>query len=142
MITPLAIFDIEARVLGIKRYRFDRGADLAPYDMALGWGKMSDEAVLNELRITQSNRFYYWWTKRFPITRSAIEVSSANMHLIPANRENAKRLRRVRKGHIISMKGFLVRADARNWHWVSSLTRQDTGAGACELIWVQEVAIR
>jgi hypothetical protein len=142
VITPLATIDIEARVLSIKKYRFDREADLAPYDIALGWEKMSDEAVLNELRITQSDRFYHWWTQRFPIPRRAIETNSANMHLIPSNRLIAKQLHRVRKGHVVVIKGLLVRADAGNWHWRSSLTRQDTGAGACELIWVVDLAVR
>jgi hypothetical protein len=141
VITPLATFTIEARVLSKTRYRFDPGADLSPYDLALGWGPMSDEAVLNALTISQSNRFYYWWTERFPIPRRAIEVHSANMHLIPADGAIATRLGRVRTGHVVSIKGFLVRADRNNWHWISSLTRQDTGAGGCELIWVQEMTV-
>lgn len=140
-ITPLATFALEARVLAKTRYRFDRGADLAPYDLALGWGPMSDEAVLDALTITQSNRFYYWWTERLPIPRRAIEVHSANMHLIPADDTIATRLGRVRKGHVVIINGLLVRADTNNWHWISSLTRQDTGAGGCELIWVQELAV-
>ena len=35
-IAPLASFDIRARVIGAERYRFDRGAALAPVDLALG----------------------------------------------------------------------------------------------------------
>lgn len=142
VITPLAMFELEARVLGIKKYRFDREAELAPYDVALGWGPMSDERVLNALTIAQSDRFYAWWSDRIPLPAPVIAVSSANMHLIPANRDIAKQLRRVRIGHVVFIKGFLVRADAGNWHWVSSLTRQDTGAGACELIWVQDLVVR
>ena len=141
LITPLAGFDIEARVLAMKRYTGDRESELAPYDVVLGWGKMSDEAVLNAIHITQSNRFYHWWTDRFPLPRRAIEVNSANMHLIPANPDIAKRLAHVRQGHVMTITGFLVRADTSDWHWVSSLTRQDTGVGACELIWVQDVAV-
>lgn len=142
VITPLAVFDIEARVLGIARYRFDRQAELSPYDVALGWGPMSDERVLDALTITQSNRFYYWWSHQLPIAGQAIAVNSANMHLIPGTPDISKQLRRVRRGHVVSIKGFLVRADAGNWHWVSSLTRQDTGAGACELVWVQAFSFR
>jgi hypothetical protein len=142
VITPLAMFDIEARVLSIKKYRFDKLAKLSPYDVALGWGAMSDERVLDALTITQSNRFYYWWGRHLPIPGQAIAFNSANMHLIPGRREIVKQLRRVRRGHVVSIKGFLVRVDAGNWYWVSSLTRQDTGAGACELIWVQEFSVR
>jgi hypothetical protein len=141
-VTPLATFSVEGRVLGTKRYA-DRGSDLAPIDLALGWGPMSDEAVLKDIRISQSSRFYIWRTETFPIPRKAIEENSANMHLIPATHDIAKRLRRARKGHIVGIRGYLVNVDSGdNWHWRSSLTRKDTGNGACELIWVEAFEIR
>ena len=28
------------------------------------------------------------------------------------------------------------------WRWRSSLTREDTGAGACELVWVERIVTR
>ena len=31
---------------------------------------------------------------------------------------------------------------ADGWRWVSSLTREDTCAGACELIWVERLEVR
>lgn len=66
-ITHLATFDIKAKVLSKKNYQFGRGADLAPTDLALGWGNMSDERILEKIRISQSNRFYYWRVDSFPI---------------------------------------------------------------------------
>lgn len=33
---PLAAFELKARVILAKRYRFGRGSDLAPVDLALG----------------------------------------------------------------------------------------------------------
>ena len=139
----LAEFAVEARVLGREDYRFDAGADLAPVDLALGWGPMSDSAVLDQIEIQQQHRFYHWHTATFPIPRRDIETHSANMHLIPASRAVADRLKSVRLGHIVSLSGYLV--DVRRddgWHWRSSLSREDTGAGACELIWVETVALR
>src|SRR4051812_48291967 len=47
-----AQYDIEARVLRKELYRFDGGAGLAPVDLALGWSRMSDSAILDELEIT------------------------------------------------------------------------------------------
>ena len=55
---PRATFSLEARILGMEHYRLGREADLAPLDLALGWGPMSDSAVLDQIKITQSNRFY------------------------------------------------------------------------------------
>ena len=83
-LTPVATFKIRARVLSRENYRFDTGSDLSPLDLALGWGPMSDSAVLSKIDITQSNRFYWWNVDSFPIPRADIERHSANMHLIPA----------------------------------------------------------
>jgi hypothetical protein len=142
-IQALARFELEARVLGVERYRFDRGADLAPVDLALGWGRMSDTAVLDRITISQGGRFYHWRAPQFPIPRQEIEASSANMHLVPANEAVARQLSGVRPGHVVRLGGYLIEArGADGWRWRSSLTRTDTGNGACELIWVERLELR
>lgn len=141
-ITPLATFEIEARVLSVKRYRSGREAELSPIDLALGWGRMSDDKVLKDIKIRQSNRFSHWRVEKFPIPRKEIEQHSANMHIIPATPDITQQLKDIRKGHVVRFNGYLVRVDAReNWHWQSSLTRKDTGNGACELVWVEQLDI-
>jgi len=142
-ITPLESFALEARVLGIERYRFDRAADLSPVDLALGWGPMSDQAVLERIDISQGGRFYFWHVKVFPIPRREIEVHSANMHMIPASRQIERRLVNLRPGQVVALAGYLVDVHAADgWQWRSSLTREDTGAGACELVWVETLDVR
>ena len=139
---PLARFELKARVLGREDYRFDRGADLVPVDLALGWGPMSDSAVLEHIDISQSGRFYFWRVSEFPIPREAIERHSANMHLIPANASVERALDRVAEGDVVSLRGQLVEASSTDgFTWRSSLSRDDTGQGACELIWVESLAI-
>ena len=140
---PLAKFSMTARVLSRDDYRFDAGADLSPTDLAFGWGRMSDSAVLRGIDISQSARFYYWRTKAFPIPRREIETHSANMHMIPADATVAYQLKRVRAGDVVSLDGMLVEADKANgWRWRSSLTRNDTGDGACELVYVRSLHIQ
>jgi hypothetical protein len=141
-ITPLATFEVEARVLSVKGYRSGREAELSPIDLALGWGRMSDDKVLKDIEIRQSNRFSHWRVEKFPIPRKEIEESSANMHIIPATPDINQQLKDIRKGHVVRFNGYLVRIDGRNnWHWQSSLTRKDTGNGACELVWVEKLDI-
>jgi len=141
-IKPLARFSIAARVLSRADYRFDRGAELVPTDLALGWGRMSDSAVLDKIDISQSGRFYYWRVDEFPIPENEIVDSSANMHLIPADEIIARAIERTRTGDIVEFDGYLVEADGQNgFKWVSSLTRNDSGAGACELVWVEHFDI-
>ena len=78
----------------------------------------------------------------FPIPRREIETQSANMHMIPADDAIASTLKSIKSGQVVKIKGFLVRADAKDgWHWKSSLTREDTGNGACELVYVKAITV-
>jgi hypothetical protein len=141
-IKPLESFQIEARVLAAEHYSLGREADLSPVDLALGWGKMSDEAILKDIKISQSNRFYYWRVEEFPIPRREIETHSANMHMIPADEQIEKTLKSVRPGQIVKLSGDLVQVNASDgWHWKSSLTREDTGNGSCELVYVKAISV-
>jgi hypothetical protein len=128
-LTPRADFEIEARVLSRTDYRFDAGAALAPLDLALGWGRMSDSEVIEQLEIGQSARFYHYrWRDQPPIPPREIVRSSANMHLIPADDGVARSLDRVRVGTIVNLRGRLVDARrADGWRWNTSLTREDSG---------------
>jgi len=143
LITPLADFSLKAKVLSREDYWLDRESDLAPTDLALGWQKMSDESVLANIEIRQSGRWYHWQVEQFPIPRRSIETQSANMHIVPATEAVAVMLDLVKPGQIINLKGQLIKAQAYDgWQWQSSLTRDDTGGQACELIFVTELAIQ
>lgn len=135
-----AHFELTARVLSSEHYSFDAGASLAPVDLALGWGRMSDSAVLSKISISQSHRFYYWRVDEFPIPQRDIETSSSNMHMIPADETVRRELERVEAGQVIHLQGFLVDASRPDgWRWHTSMTRSDTGNGACELMFVEAI---
>lgn len=143
LLHPQAEFDITARLLSRERYRWDRGASLSPIDWALGWGPMSDDRVLSQLQISQGARFFnYRWPDAPPIPVEAIIRSSANVHLIPANEQIWRQLERTAPGRIVRVQGLLVHVVGDDgFRWNSSLTREDTGAGACELLFVQAVQV-
>ena len=142
-INEVATFRLKAKVLAKKNYYTGRESELSPTDLALGWGNMSDETILEQVEISQSNRFYYWRVESFPIPRKEIETHSANMHLIPADGSVKSTIGNIRIGDIIEISGSLVNVTAQgdNWRWRSSQTRNDTGKGACELILVKSLYI-
>ncbi|MEO7433539.1 MAG: hypothetical protein ABIR62_16320 [Dokdonella sp.] len=143
-LTPLADYDIEALVLSREDYSMDAGSALAPTDLAVGWQRMSDSAVIEGLDISQSARFFtYRWSNQPPIPPTEIARSASNMHLIPANDSVARDLARVRVGNVVHMTGELVEARGSDgWTWRSSLRRDDTGGGACELMRVESIERR
>ena len=140
-----ARFAVKARVLSGERYRLARGAHLMPRDLALGWGIMSDSNTLDSLSITQSDRWYYVKARgdRLPIPSEMITTNSANMHLIAANPTIARLIDHVRVGEIVEFEGMLVDVEMPNGAlWRTSLSRTDTGAGACETVYVERFDIR
>lgn len=140
-LTPRATYRITARVLGREPYRFDSIADLVPEDLALGWGPMSDNRVLQTLDISQSNRFYYWRaTAATRVSRDDIISHSANTHVIPQDAAVAKLLAHLRPGQMVTLSGELVDATRNDGRQLkTSLVRNDTGAGACEVMLVTDV---
>jgi hypothetical protein len=141
-IMPLATFDLRARVIARERYRFGRAAALSPIDLVLGWGAMSDTAVLEKIRFSQGGRAYTWMTSVYPVPRRVIETHSANMHMIARDAAIERRLKSIHAGNMVHIKGFLVEVTAEEgWRWKSSLTRDDVGGGACELILVESLEV-
>jgi hypothetical protein len=144
-IKPLARYDITARVLSKESYRWDAGAKLVPVDLTMGWGPMSDSAVLSRIEITQGSRWYNSYianANEFPVSMDEINRHVANMHLIAADNAIAKQIRNIRPGKIVNMRGYLVEVSGKDgFTWRSSLSRDDAGSGACELMWVESFSV-
>ena len=141
---PQAQFSAEVRVLARERYRLGALADVAPLDVAVGWGPMSDSTVLAGLDISQSGRFYFWrYENEPPIPPQSIVSHSANWHLVPANDVVWRKLRRLRVGDVVQLDGMLVNIENPEVGTMkTSLVRNDSGAGACEIIYVERATIR
>jgi hypothetical protein len=131
---PRAEFAATVRVLHREDYSFGELADLVPTDFAVGWGRMSDSSVLERIEISQANRFYFWRTRDWPIERDEIESHSANWHVIPDNAAVSRVLGGLRAGSIVELRGRLVDIEAREGGMPTSLSRSDTGPGACEIL--------
>jgi hypothetical protein len=82
---------------------------------------------------------YHWQVRESPIPHDEIVSSSANMHMIPANDEILAALQHRRRGEVVGLKGFLVDVSRQNWYWNTSLTRADSGVGACALVYVEKI---
>ena len=143
-LTPRAEYDITARILSRENYSFDPLSGLIPEDLALGWGAMSDNRILREFKITQGARFYGWRPLTvLPIPAREVIEHSANTHVIPADSVVRSQLARLRTGQVVHLTGFLVDAVRNDGAYIrTSLTRSDTGAGACEVMLVEHVELQ
>jgi len=136
-------FGIEALVLGRKNYVEGDMGQLVPIDLALAWGQASDPLWVRHLSVEQSDRVYRWsYPRGTPIDQRSFEVSSANMHIMPASPEIRAMLDTVGPGDVVRMSGFLVNISGPGGYaWNTSIVRTDVGLGACEVILVETVEI-
>ncbi len=140
-----ANYDIDARVLSTRRYPADPLTDICVLDLALGWGKMSDSAVLEHFKIWQQDRFFWWQSREgsMPLAQSELERSAANTHVIATSHDVDQKLSALRVGSLVRLRGILVDAAKPGQPGLrTSLRREDAGPGACEVLWVTSVETR
>lgn len=139
---PRAAFEVAARVAGAERYRMDGGAALSPVDLVLTWGRLPEEPFKSEVSYQQMTRYYFWRAPSADLDLGYIQSHSSNMHMIPAGDNVRRALLSVGEGDAVRVRGLLVNASRGDgFTWSSSLSRTDSGPGACELVWVEEIQI-
>ena len=144
-ITARAKYHIQAIVLSKHHYWTGSDEDkLAPYDLALGWGPMSDAKVINGMEVTQGGRYYeYHWDKQPPIDPGDIVSHSANTHILPADKNVLHGIKQIKRYDSVDLEGYLVdvvnKKDGATLN--TSLTRSDSGGGACEVFWVTDLKV-
>jgi len=143
-ITPRASYVVRGIVLSVERYRFDRNAFLSPCDVALAWGPLVEGNLYRKIRWDQSGRWYWWaYGASFPYDNAFIARYSANTHIIPATENVGKAAAALPRHRPAELKGYLVDVDAtrdgQSFWWHSSLSREDTGDGSCEVLFLEQV---
>jgi hypothetical protein len=140
----LAAYQLDARVLRIKRYRFGAEGRYSRIDAALAWGPLARPENAAALRVSQRNRFYRWqvsaadWPRLEPLAPAR---HTANVHLLTEDPAISSLLKRMRPGSGVRLQGYLIEIHQPDgWRWTSSLTREDAGNGACELFLVTAAA--
>jgi hypothetical protein len=148
LLTPKAHYKITGRVVSKRHYHMDWLSKLSPVDLAIAWGPFATKKYDDNLTYSHGDRYYsFWYSGEFDGDPKVIATHSANEHLIPANTFIAKVLKSIKVDEVVMLEGLLV-----NVEWIdeklevgnlsTSLTRDDTGAGACEIIYVTKVKIK
>lgn len=149
-ITLKAEYRIKGRVLGIKSYLGDEKSAICNYDIALGWGVMSDPEILSNYDIYLDNRMYYIISEKSYIDKETIIANTSNNHLVFDDKGVLKTIQKAETGNIVEISGYLINIaktgmiahrPIMEWVWRSSMTRNDTGPNSCEIIWVEEFFI-
>lgn len=143
---PLAEYEISGVVVGTETYSSDWDGQIAPIDLAVVWGKLTEPESNKYIAYSQSGRWYHYrWKEGSPVENSYILSHSSNSHIIPANENIRRAVKALRRKDRVLLKGFLVNLkgapNGQTVTWNTSLSRTDTGNGSCELFYVCYVKI-
>ncbi len=146
-----ASYKIKALAVSTKKYSGTSLSDLlAQKDVALAWGTVAENNEKVDFNWSQDGRWYRWHVddasqmSAVGLSESDVNKQSANNHLIPSTPELKKEIAKIRRGDIVEITGYLINLKGENpegetFDWNSSLSRTDSGDGACELIYVTGV---
>lgn len=145
ILSAKAAYQIDGVLISKKRYYRGFMNDLSPYDFALAWGDVPD--MRDEVEFSQVIRYCLFKLKSgSSIDPGYIQNHMSNNHLIPANKNIRRAMAKAKHDDKIRIQGHLVDVEAsQNGHllstWRSSDRRDDTGNGACEIIYVKSLRI-
>jgi hypothetical protein len=142
---PVARFHLEARVLGKRVYRADRAADLAPVDLAPRLG-----ADVGHLGPGEDSPLAGPPLLLLRLVRGAPHPPRGDR---AEQRQHAPDPRGCGRGEGATagapggtwcgLSGLLVNVQGpQGFYWRTSTVRHDTGAGACEIVWVERLEVR
>ena len=135
----LAEYTVHGIVKGHKRYSDDL-SPLSRYDVALAWGDLNKEEIDKSIRYSQNGRWYTFLAEAdSQVDSQYISNHSSNIHLIHKDSTILDKISKIGKNDYIRLKGYLVNVHFENSPWETSLSRADTGNGACEIMYVTSV---
>lgn len=143
---PRASIVMRGRVLHTRHYDFDWRSVCSPLDIALGWGPVADPGVDEWINWRQSRRWYFYTIQPgAPISVQDVARHSSNVHIIPANNNLSRALLKLEVGDLVLLEGELVDAEVdlfgMSFSTRTSLTRSDSGGGACEILYVRRLVV-
>ncbi len=118
-VQPMSSADLMGRVLASKQYPPKGFGEVTHTDLVLGWGPMSDNRVLDHLKITQAERgMDIVPDSAAPITLAAADDSSINLSVYSDYFDNSAALDAIRIGDVVRIVGWQMRArDASGTTW-------------------------
>lgn len=150
-INYVAKYSISGRVVDVQNYYgYNIINQLSPKDIGMSWGFLANEK--NHRKVTWSsagNRYLTWysndsiWINEIGGSDKIAECCSNN-HLIPSDNKIKKLINSIKEGDFVRIEGYLVNvyckeSDGSYFSWNTSTSRNDTGNGACEVVYVTNI---
>jgi hypothetical protein len=113
-------------------------------DFCVVWGVNASDAAYRKMDFSSGQFVCYFRPQTIDVARPEYYRALSNNHLLTDDPKIARRLRDVHVGDQIHLRGQLVEYSHHfgfAFHRGTSITRDDTGDGACETIFVREFVL-
>ncbi|MFH1148949.1 MAG: hypothetical protein V1748_00585 [Actinomycetota bacterium] len=149
-INALASYHIAGKVVCVREYApFGSGSSGFPIDLGLAWGDVGKADYEKYVKLGFSNEYAanQWLMYRYegdlPWPLPYFESHVSNNHICPASENLYNALMSLKKNDLVLLEGYLAESRDPSGEKVlsSSLTRDDTDAGACESFYVQTLQV-
>ena len=148
----LGRFTGQVVVVGRRNYALGEFAALAPTDLAIAWGPLSDPRTYAQFAFDQrgsplSGRYVFPEIRRdsamagrpFAEVEAFLLANLTHVHAIPATPRIASALSGIRPGQVVRFEGWLVEVVARSGErYASSLKLHDYD---CEIAWIDTLEL-
>lgn len=150
--TKVAKYKIIGRVESIS-YHYgivDITKKLSTRDFQLSFGEIALDKNSNRISYNSSGRYGAWYCNSQEFlneygTFDVISKNTSNNHIVPANDEIKKIAESVEVGNVVEIEGYLSTykwsTEKGEHFWGTSTSRNDSGDGACETIYVESLKI-
>lgn len=141
-LSPIGTYDIRARVLAVDQHALsDELSRISPVDFLLGWGVMSDTAVIKQLDIKLQGRHFNVNAKYGAKLPPRFSQHYTLSYVLPANDEVARVVMRVRKDNVIRMQGYIVNIKTPDYFSFESKLPDEDGMMQWEFFLVDKIVI-
>jgi len=138
----LATYTVSAAVKSTEDYSTDFTSQISPRDLVLAWADLNKPYIDRFVSYSQKDRWYFFTVKGGSnVDIDYVDLNSANTHIIPANPEVYALVKEVTINDYVTLEGYLVNAIFVNGSWSTSLVREDTGDGSCEILYLTDITI-
>lgn len=141
VLSGLAQFKAQARVVSVERYARDPQAKLSPRDFVLGWGPLSDITSFKGVDVAQTERTVVFESYDPKLPKETLPSYFVNLHIVGADAKLDEQVRDVRRGSIVRISGWLVEVKASDgWRWKGQ-PRSLPPAMPGSVLWVQSLEL-
>ncbi|MDD5644451.1 MAG: hypothetical protein PHO00_03260 [bacterium] len=105
-------------------------------DIGVLWGDNLKTEVYKDMKFKSGSWTLYWYYPNSEVRSRFNETHGSNNHLLVSDENIIQMIKTARAGDQIYFEGYLAEYSYPGWSRGTSVSRTDTGSGACETVFV------